>query len=371
MRTWVLCLVLWLPFAAHANNRPAPAVGPTQLYFLSVGIETYSVESRLPHLYGAEQSARLVAESLMGAGAAFGILLTSDRVGSEFEYVVTRQDIFDAIVDLKRRIRADKAPNPRVVIYMMGHGGGDPVAQANFLVPGDVYVSPADLTQSGTQKLIHSTVWNLDIVSAAVNFRAHESMDYMDEFFPSHEMQRPDEGWWASIKRVQKETAKRQAIVDQRNRDGAFLKGGNAPVPYLFLVDNCFGSVKPDLVNDAGIFGGILRNMFAKLMDEGVTLYAAEPGTNARTVDAPDWLGGSGFVGPLAYRLLSVMREDPTGISIAEMRQKLVVSEQSNPAGWAPYEHDVSLVSDTAPAEILPRQSGRRGVLEIRKGTGG
>lgn len=142
-------------------------------------------------------------------------------------------------------------------------------------------------------------------------------------------------------------------------------------MPYLFLVDNCFGSVKTDLVVNAGFFGGILRNMFAELMDEGVTLYAAKPGTNARTIEVPHWLGGNGFVGPLAHRFLEVMRDAPVGISLADMRQRLLKRSPEKIRDWEPFEHDVRLIADTAGAEILPRQSGRRGELDHRKGTGG
>lgn len=360
-------ILLVLP--ASAQSRPSPAIGPAQLYFLSIGVETYTPKTNLPHLYGAENSAKLVADALIDAGARKGILLTSKREESERDYAVTRADIMKAIVDLKAKIRADGATSPRIIFYAMGHGGGDPNIDTSFLVPGNQLVTSADLSQSGVSGLIHSTLWNLDVVSSLVYFRSHWSMDYMDDFFPSSTMPNPND--FSSILKGFQDQARRQQIINSRQRNNDYLPGGNPPVPYVVLFDNCFGSVKLDLVADAGAFRNVLRNLIGDINDEGIALYAAEPGTNESSISVPSWIEGDGLMGPLAARLIDALDRKNSDESLGDFRNLLlegkVVGENTT---WAPYEHVSKLQRDTARIELFPRTTSAKGSYEVRYGTG-
>ena len=354
---------------ALPQERPSPAIGPAELYFISVGIETYTPDTNLPHLYGAENSAKLVADALIEAGARKGILLTSKREENERDFAVTRSDIMKAIVDLKAQIRADGATTPRIIFYAMGHGGGDPNIDASFLVPGNQLVTPTNLSQSGVSGLIHTTLWNLDVISSLVYFRSHWSMDYMDDFFPSSTMPNPND--FGAILRGFQDQQRRQRIIESRRRNDEYLPGGNPPVPYVVLFDNCFGSIKLDLVADAGSFSTLLRNLIGELNDEGLALYAAKPGTNESSINVPDWIEGEGIMGPMAARRIDAIDRSKSGQTLVEFRELLLTGD---PVGqnqsWAPYEHASRLQRDTSLIELLPRDASDQGTYELRYGTG-
>ncbi|MEL7115105.1 MAG: hypothetical protein AAGP08_05855 [Pseudomonadota bacterium] len=346
---------------ALAQNRPSPKIQPDGLYFLSVGIGEYLQGTGDELLDSAENSAERVAEALMDAGADYGIVLRSRIIDGQLRNAVTRDDILNAIFDLKARIRADGAQAPRIVVYAMGHGYGDPQLNMLFLQPGDVNVPPELRGQMGVSRLVQQTVWNIDLVAAMITFRVHPSMDYMDRFLPTKIM--PDLTNPMSGLSVARFAMEMQTAEEQRRRAGAFPPEGNPPVPYILLLDNCFNSIKRDLVVDAGPVASLIQATLDTTINEGLVYYAAPPGEERNPVPLPDALGG-GQVGPLGLRLVSALRDLATPATLSEVEQSLLSVDTV-----ASYRVGDPLVADVARTVFFSNRGGD-GILDRRFGSG-
>lgn len=366
----LLALLICCPALAFSQNRPSPVTGPADLYFLSIGVGEYAIDTVNVDLIEAERSAELVANSLLQVGARHGILLTSKLGQGAYDHVVTRQDILRAMYDLKRKIRADKAAAPRIVVYMMGHGYGDPVANVMFLAPGDVVVKGSQLTQTQISGLIHRTIWNGDAMSALVNFRMHPTMQHFDSFLPSQLMVDPTNLFKSAIQAL-KRNAELDRIHQQHLRNDAYAPEGNPPVPFMLLFENCFGSIEQDLIFDAGPIALELEQAWGQVVNEGLVYYAAQPGELALPVAPPPWVRSKGAIGPLAARLVETLLHAGPGALMSQVADQF---ENGTPlptaVDWRPYEHTSQLLNDVATVRFLPDQSDRKGSLDIRYGSG-
>ena len=371
-----LALLAWFAIGAtagQAQNRPAPPLGPASVYFLSVGIEEYSVASKAADLTGAENSARIVADALIDAGATYGILLTSKLSTEGPGHTVTRADVYSAFTELKRQMRKDAPVAPRIVVYIMGHGAGDAVSGWNFMLPGDLPVPFDQLRQSKVQKALpYQSIWNVDILTAAFSFRSHPSMDHMDDFYFSQTFPPGGNPFGLTPQQRQRKHELNDEIR-RRQRAGVFPPEGNPPVPYVVLLDTCSGEVEQDL-------GFIvpkpmeryLRRQFKKAFNEGLALYASPPGKNARSITVPSFIDATGVMGPLGARLVDVLQTAQPGDTLAGMLSRLKSGRPVTAKGnWQPYVQSGTIEQDTAITRFLPDSLGRVGRYDTLYGTGG
>lgn len=367
---WLLILLSGWPTICGAQNRPSPPTGPAELYFLSVGLGEYAIDTANSDLPEADISARLVAKALIDAGAKYGIVLTSQTNEARFGHVVTRRDITNALYNLKAKIRSDATQTPRIVVYMMGHGYGDPVANILFLAPGDLAIDPSKLSQSRVRNLVHNTIWNGDIISALVNFRTHLSMRHFDDFLPSQLMSDSDNVIQSRL-RVFRRSRELYQIHNQRQANGEYAPDGNPPVPYLLLFENCFGTIRQDLTLDPGRFSAILNQTIASIQNEGRVYYSAPPGSLAQPVEPPPWVNSSTAIGPLAARLIDTLIHLQPGASFAQVAERIQMGQPiPSLPNWTPFSHSGQLLEDVAGVQFLPPNSKPTGTLEVRFGSG-
>lgn len=378
---WCLVwMILGVGVGNAQTNRPPPPGGGVDLYVLVVGSGEYSGSNGLHDLESAEVSAGLVAEALRGI-ATHVVLLTSrlTEPGRPSGHAVTRGDIRRALVELKARIREDAARAPRILVYMMGHGFGDPDLDVLFFIPGDFQ---GDLTQVDGLSVIHSTLWNVDLIGAVVTFRTHASMRGWDPLLlPGDAM--PDlNAPFESLSRL-RDT---QALIAQAERLGAGAPPeGNPPVPYVLLFDNCAFSIEDNPVIDARILLPFMQQSFRELVDEGLAYYATEPGTAVTDVPLPDSLPGDArpsdfenpHMGPLGRRLLEILAERTGHSTLADLQRQIELARPEygnirfDGRPWAPFSHGGAVVADTRRAELIPSASPRRQTrIERRFGTG-
>ena len=295
----------------------------SDIYFVAIGNEHYvgggAAGLRWPSVPAPVNSATRVAGLLQSSGARFGILVTSDR-----RHAVTRADMRRAIVDLKKRIRADRPARPLVFFYYMGHGLGDTFNQTLYLVPGDMALGYLP-SQTASAILGTETVSNLDVVSSLANFRMPPALSYFDEFFPGDLLFNPfvpgDQA------RARARAQKLQDDSDRADRSGQVPKGDVPPVPYVALFDNCYDLVVQDLIDlrkpvpegnggiaarllgrgsrmiETAVQRKILKDL-GEIESEGVVLYAAKPGTHSDHYANPSDPSDGDPVGPLARRLM-------------------------------------------------------------------
>lgn len=371
----------------EAIARPALPAGPTQVYFLAIGSQDYayadpSYPKAFAPVFAPEHGAERVAAALLAAGAVHGILLTSDARGNPGGNRVSRSDVYAALFDLKARIRRDRAPNPRIVLYYMGHGLGDAATRFAFLVPGNL-VFDRDADQTYLFRLLKRTNPDFDLISALMSFRSHPSMAYLDDFVPTQVM--PDPTSMADVV-ASARRGMELSSRDEANRDaGLYPPEGNAPVPYVLLIDACYGGILQDLMKVeevSPIATELMRKMSDEMKDvqsDGLVVYATTPGNSVG--DYPDLATAESEeprrIGPLAARLLRAMANRPTDsvMRFGTLRDRLM-----DPVGLKTDDGTIELprphsLGSTLP-EILeaplfgPPGSRVTGDLSIRKGTG-
>lgn len=357
--------------AALTQNRPPPPQNASDLYFISVGIGEYQqgTENAQRHLVSAEISAKLVSQALLKSGARYGIQVTSRLSEGQRGYQVTRKDLTTAITDLKRKMRRDGASAPRVVVYIMGHGYGDPKFDLLFVQPGDVDVGDSSRSQLGVSSLVQATLWNGDLLSAAVNFRTHPSMYYLDDFFPSQimpDLTRPLSGLNTALRAQQLQDLEQRAA-----REIGFPEEGNPPVPFVVLFDNCFNQIEEDIVVDAQFFGGLIQGLWDQIISDGLVFYAAQPGKSETDLSIPDWIEGaspSEEMGPLGAMLIKVLQEREFD-NFLEFQKAMEAgfSEPTHP-DWKPYSRSNRLVNDVANSQLLP-DGAVAGEVDVRYGS--
>lgn len=128
-----LFAILVLAGLAKAKDRD----GGYDLYLVAVGSSFYAEaqqpdEKAFSRIFGGNKSARFVATRLHGAGAKYGVLLTSAR-----EKFITVQDIYSAIDHVTAQIKRDGSERPLFLFYFAGHGISEGVGWHQFLVPGN------------------------------------------------------------------------------------------------------------------------------------------------------------------------------------------------------------------------------------------
>lgn len=390
-------ILLWLgaSLGPALAQRPSPQADDPDLYFLAIGSEHYRYvienvtslpapdqQALLASIEGPRHSARRVADALIQSGARDGILLLSEGP----EQMVTRDDVYKAITDLKRMIREDLQVdpdlNPRIVFYFMGHGIGDTASRSLYMLPGDLTFNGA-ASQTFTIRLIKRSMWAWDVLSAFVNFRSHDSMRHFDDFYPSQLM--PDITDPMDAFAVLRRQNELQTIDASRRAQGAYREDGNPPVPFLILLDNCYSDVAQDLTDIpqlsglVGMFSLLVDMNFGELLDESLAYYATAPGNGIRPVADPE--DQTQNIGPLALHFVSYLasldgvERAPTlgDIRVAFEDSPSPVNDLASIEGWAPYSPAAgsALARDTAIAEMIPiGDSAELPQYEIRAGTG-
>lgn len=356
------------------QSRPAPGTGPASLYYLSIGIGEY--DGGAPDLPEAEDSAKLVAAALQSLGARGGILLTSDSGNKNFGKMVTRNDIRQSITDLKRKIRTDNPDNPIVFLYIMGHGYGDPDMQMLFIQPSDEIYGSKLLSQTHTISIIHRSIWNMDIISSLNYFRSSHTMMHFDDFFPGDLFIDPNDPF-GSLNRMMT-VYRRLELSDAQNRaQNAYLAGGNPPVPYIALFDNCFTSIEKDLAVDANLLRPFMQSSFEELTEEGLAYYAIRPGIATQVVDRPEMPQHllevpltTTKMGPLARRFIELA--DPGRVvTLEQFEHGFDQRVDYFPDGGKPFSHGGTIVADTKNVEIFPgTPANATAWIDVRFGTG-
>ncbi|WP_300472058.1 hypothetical protein [Breoghania sp.] len=343
-----------------------------------------------------EHSARRVAEALEAAGTHSCILLTSDISNAPGEGRISREDVFSALTALKRRIRQDKAENPRIVFYFMehgfmGHGLGDAAGRNLYLLFGNLEFTNS-AGQSFTLRLIKRAIWSWDVLSALVYFREDDSMRHFDDFVPSQLM--PDITDWQD---TQAALRRQQELIDidrQRRAENAYRTDGNPLVPFLALFDNCYASVTQELTGLASIaplvfpFSALMDQSLAKLTDEGLAFFAAEPGRQISDLADTTREGSQANaprIGSLARHLVAVIearRKAGRPLSVAAVAHVFgrgvapnefssPMQEAANFADWVPYDvPGARLKEDVTEVDLLPFSGKNAGATVERTGTG-
>lgn len=341
-----------------AQNRPSPPDGPADLYSIVVGVERYTSEGEFDWIPGADQAARMVAEALAARGARRVLLLTGGE--GDNDPFVSRQDIRHAIVSLKKTIRADRAKAPKILLYIIGHGMGDPDMELYFSMAGD-YSGPLD--QNRGLSIIHGTISNIDLFGAMTQFRMHPSMSGWDDLLlPSDAM--PDlEHPLESIPRML-EAKRKIDHAEEMGRNGA-PKEGNPPVPFVLLFDNCGTEIDQNLVIDGRMILPFMQSSLRELTNEGLAYYAAMPGKMAFMTNAPSPLpaGADAIVpdkkiGPLGRRLLEILRDNPGPLTLSDLQKAFAEPQayfgRGDGTSQPPFSHGSVLLDDMRNVEVIP-----------------
>ena len=320
-----LAICLAVCMAGLAAGRTAAQSTP-DLYFLAIGSGAIRDTSGVS-LPEAENSARHVALALQRSGARHGILLTSKGTGN----FVTRDDIYDAIFDLKSKIREDRSEAPRILLYFMGHGVGDPIVSTLYMLPGDIEDQRTTLRQSTALSLIHQSVYNFDLIATLVFFRTPEAYRKFDEFIPSDFMidpNRPGDSVRTMLMQIRAMLQSGGRLRDRlKSREWTVENtfGGAPAVPFVLILDNCYQSIEQDTVQQAPIVGRLMSRWLAELSDSGLVYYASRPGELAWPVivtdDLPHGPLAGEKVGPLALRLLDTLSVYSQGAPLSVFRE--------------------------------------------------
>ncbi len=100
--------------------------------------------------------------------------------------------------------------------------------------------------------------------------------------------------------------AQRLTVLDQENRARGLYPTGTIPaVPYIFLLDNCYGGVIQNLAG--GMAQQQLLSIFADIQRDALVLYATAPGRSIGDFGDPTSKQSGLPVGALARRLLSAI----------------------------------------------------------------
>lgn len=285
------------------------------VYYLSIGSQFY-VQSAKPGVSsfpvrGAQvHSATRVADVLDNNGAVYGILLLSDK-----NRFISRDDMRQAIFDLKSRIRNDGAEHPVIVFYVMAHGLGDKASTDLCVVPGNVLLINGSNAQTNRIKFIKSMLCvDEDVVPSLFMFRTHSSMAHWDRVFMSDLM--PDLSDLSDVMRVVKLSAKLQEIDDDNRRNKKYL-ARNPDVPYVVMIDNCYGGVVSDIIGQ-----NFVGDAKSEVEDGGVVLYASHPGDSVGDFPDPDNTVVEP-VGALARRLILLFEKYPVRLTIGGFLSKI------------------------------------------------
>ena len=327
MKKTFLAMAIMLAFSFFSDEGKASS-DEYQIYYISIGSSHYeNLDMNLPLAKGSNNSARVIAETLDSYGAK-GTLLTSEEGD-----LPDREDLRQALFELKQNIREDNPENPFLIFYYMGHGIGDQASRYLYL-PSDVDTAFA---QTNTLDLIHNHVWSYDVITSFVFFRMHPTMEHWDNRFVSDFMPNLTPPLSSSdivdLLEQFNMISEFISLDEQYRREGSYPEEGNPEIPHLIMFDNCFEGIIADLVDvnklqeetGKSFFDSIMillldeiTRMSQEIESVGAVLYAKEPGDRTRaTYDPPGQeqnpnLPHEQRIGPLARRfLLSLQTEAP------------------------------------------------------------
>lgn len=271
--TFISMLMIWF-----GVGPPVFAAGKSsQLYFVTVGSSHYatppdSASHGLPRIYGANKSAKSVAERLLAGGARYGILLTSSE-----EHLVSTKDVFNAIAQVEKKIKASGSKNPILFFYFSGHGISEGIGWSLFAVPG-TFLYPGTLSGQDVEAISTSTIY----------------------------------------------AAK---LVDQLEKSG---------VQYIAVFDTCYEGNESEFesavlsgpaIDSLKAVANVLRFM-NEFRQSNAVLFSATPGTVVRTVEDPV-SHGSTPIAPLARRIMILLDRVATASNVLHVGE--FIREMSSP----------------------------------------
>lgn len=383
--TFFFFLLAAVPWTLWAQS-PSPVKGPADLYFLAVGISNH-VDQDLGDLPSAKHSAEVVARAMSKAGATYGLLLTSEPGARP----VSKNDVRNALIALKARIRADNAIAPRVLVYVMSHGVADGAGNFVMLFPGNLSVEESPVTQEYAFRLAKRTIWSTDILTSLMTFRRDERLAHLDPDFESDQMSDQlgvlglAEYGWNQFKRSQE--------IDRQSSGYGSRPFDNAPIPFVVLLDNCSGGVATNLSNSNSILQALRTEVYGATLDVGRVFYAVEPGKLAAPLALPIDLTDPGDkvelagalrspnVGPLAVHLKNVLqnRDYSRPMSLRQFANSFASSGTKNADDELPKSPYTPLSdlgfdplrNDVADVDFIPVLTGEVGVYDNYEAQGG
>ncbi|MGI9505081.1 MAG: hypothetical protein ACR2RE_18710 [Geminicoccaceae bacterium] len=332
----------------------------------------------------ARRSAELVARSLMQAGARHGIVLTSGPNESKY---VTRDDVLSAFERLKFKIREDGATAPRLLVYVLMHGVADDANDYLYMLPDDLVIEGNEnIKQDYAFRLAKRSVWNIDILSALMNFRLDERLNHFDDFVYSSLLS--DKLGFAGVIEQGWNTYRFGVELDRKKRGYGTTPFNNAPIPFVLLIDNCTGGFDYNLVEPNAYLDGFVDQVYDATLDAGRAFYAVKPGYTATTQELPIELASEAdmvksirgdpvtpYVGPLAIHLKNVLASKDAGrpMSLLEFADRFASSGTQNSdtaLPEPPFSVDATLREDVATVEFLPAADRTDGTHQVVAPTG-
>ncbi len=354
---------------------PDPARGPPELYFLAIGVANHSDPDFDPPV-PSHHSAEVVARALTQAGAKYGILMTSSP---EAGGAVTRESFFAALMRLKKRIRADRAKAPRVIVYIMTHGAADPASNYLFMAPDNLVIEEPLVRQEHVFRLARRSIWNFDVLTALMNFRMDNRLSHFDNFVYSSLLS--DQLGFAGIAEKGAKLLRFSRELDRKASGYGPKAFDNAPIPFVVLFDNCTNGFEANLVQPNPLLDQFTRQVHNATLDGGRAFYAVPPGEAAAPMELPEALASPADrveirgrsvrpnVGPLAIHLKNVLTASGNGgaLSFDEFASAFRSSGAEDPDDVLPsipYETRAALRPGVATAEFIPAGSSDRGEVE-------
>lgn len=377
----IFCLLAFAGCADSALSRSAaPEVGPADLYFLAIGAGN-SADEDLGGLQAASNSARVVANALMEAGARYGVLLSSEPGGTQR---ISRDDVLDALAKLKRKVRRDGARAPRLLVYIVSHGFGEPVSNYLFLLPDDLRVMESPISQDYVFRTAKRSIWSLDLLFSLMTFRAGERYSKFDRFAYSSLFS--DKLGLESFSENLAGQERLSQMLEELDRADR-ISGDNAAIPFALALDNCNNGFKPDRIESNFIMTGLVALMYGPTLHHGRAFFAAKSGDIATTKLLPyrlaredDYVREEGtarlpVVGPMAIHIVNVLRSRGDGepLSLSEFTSRLGASGRDGSDGFPPppFIPQALLRSSVGAAEFIPAKGSPDGELEVVEPTGG
>ncbi|MEW7009932.1 hypothetical protein [Lentilitoribacter sp. EG35] len=369
---------LFLLTASNALARsPSPSKGPADLYFLAVGGSSY-IDPDFPSFNAPKKSATLVAKLLRENGARYGILLTDSK---NDKTRISRKDVYQALYDLKQKIRRDGSKKARVIIYIVSHGLADKVSNYIYMMPGNLNVDPQPIVQNDVFRLAKRSIFNFDILTSMMSFRRDPRFQHLDDDLTSDRMSDAN-GFQRLIEQTQLE-AQYSDYLNQKAASYGAAPFDNAPIPFVLLLDNCNDGFRYELVQSNPVMQLMVNAQYSATLDAGRAYYAAKPGEMANTMFIPSDLlkeeyedknGLSPSVGPLAIHLARVLHNKNPNEAMslrsfdAEMLSRNI--DNSNEYPDPVFAVSTPLREDVADVDFIPTKRQRMKIWQTAPATG-
>ena len=282
--------LLLLCYGSLVSHCAAQAKELFSIYYISIGSQNYEEDfstyetgfSGFVNLKAAKTSAQFISKIFDSSGATYGETILSTK-----ESLITKQRVLKSVNNVLKKIWLDKKKNPLLIFYFCGHGISEGFGWNLFLIPGDFIINPAasDALKMDKHSISLTTLWDA----------IHET---------------------------------------------------NKQLPFVILADCCYeGNDRRQEIEElqkmdnsiaeamklAGNVSAIIRNM-NEFREESAVVFAAPPGTQARTVPHP-FLKIETEIGPLCRRtLLAFCKPTITWREWIDFLAERVADSETHPA---------------------------------------